>query len=121
MRNPIRRALSRLGLASLVTIALLYLLLNRDYQGGSEFEWAARPPGSEKPVSLHPILRNGLWGYIDNDGKIRIRPQFNAAADFCENRAAVAVGNPERRGYIRPDGSGASPLPAGAVPCRTFQ
>ena len=35
--------------------------------------------------------RDGLWGYIDGDGRVVIEPQFVVARDFSENHAAVTV------------------------------
>lgn len=43
----------------------------------------------EETVSLHPILLNGEWGYIDNNGSIVIPPQFETARDFSNGYAAV--------------------------------
>lgn len=35
--------------------------------------------------------QDGLWGYIDGDGRVVIEPQFVIARDFSENHAAVTV------------------------------
>ncbi|MEL6617102.1 MAG: WG repeat-containing protein, partial [Bacteroidota bacterium] len=52
---------------------------------------------------LFPITEGGAWGYVDRSGAVAIEPQFDAAGDFSEGRAAVRVRS--RWGYIRPDGS----------------
>ena len=73
-------------------------------------------PGSN--VNLHPIYKDGLWGYVDNNGRIAIRPQFRNANDFYEGRAAIETG--EKAGYIRPDGSWAVVLPENSFPIGRF-
>ncbi|MBS3914193.1 MAG: WG repeat-containing protein [Bacteroidetes bacterium] len=40
--------------------------------------------------NLYPILQNGLWGYMDSAGIIRIAPQFQKAGDM-ENGIAKAI------------------------------
>ena len=74
----------------------------------------------QQAAVLHPFFRNGRWGYIDNQGRIVIAPQFDWAKDFFEDRAAVAVRTPEQSGFIRPDGSWAVILAPGAFPSRRF-
>lgn len=46
----------------------------------------------------------GLQGYADLQGNIIVPPQYRAAVDFSEDRAAVQLGETEW-GYIAPDGS----------------
>ena len=46
-----------------------------------------------------------LWGYIEKNGRMAIKPQFTEASDFAEGLAAAGVGNPMsdagvRHGYI---------------------
>jgi hypothetical protein len=39
----------------------------------------------EKPEAngiLYPVLKNGKYGYIDSNGEIKIKPQFDDAQDF---------------------------------------
>ncbi len=43
--------------------------------------------GSAGP--FYPIEVNGLWGYMDQEGKVVIKPQFEGAADFSEGLAPV--------------------------------
>ncbi len=52
-------------------------------------------------VSLFPVRIDGDWGYINENGRIRIEPNFNAASSFSEGLARVREGN---IGYIDPDG-----------------
>lgn len=51
------------------------------------------------------ITRNNKWGYIDKQGKVVIKPQFDAAEEFSEGLAAVNRGADKtysggRWGYI---------------------
>lgn len=39
---------------------------------------------------LYPIVKDGKWGYINNQGKIVIEPQFDAARDFHDGLALVS-------------------------------
>lgn len=62
---------------------------------------------------LLPVKVSGKWGYANGRGKLVINPQFDAAEEFHEGRAAVCLGKPcdwwaspgdSRWGYI--DASG---------------
>jgi len=66
--------------------------------------------GSSK---LHPVFRQGLWGYVDNQGKIVIQPQFDSAQDFFDDRAAISSNG--NAGFIQPDGSWVIVLPRGTA------
>ena len=77
----------------------------------AEREHAHDQPGSNVDVAPHPFYNQGQWGYIDNAGSVRIKPQFGWAEDFHDERAAVERGDPPQAGYIRPDGSWAASLP----------
>ncbi|MEO0103191.1 MAG: WG repeat-containing protein [candidate division WOR-3 bacterium] len=46
--------------------------------------------------------KTGKWGYINKQGKIVIRPQFNEAKDFSEGLAAVKIG--DKYFYINNEG-----------------
>lgn len=65
----------------------------------------AEASGAEvaRGADLFPITEGGVWGYVDRTGTVAIDPQFDAAGDFSEGRAAVRVRS--QWGYIRPDGS----------------
>jgi WG containing repeat len=65
----------------------------------------------------HPFCDGKLWGYIDNEGKVLIKPQFRTAGDFFEERAIV---NGDGFGYIKPDGSWAAKLPEGTTAAQRF-
>ena len=47
---------------------------------------------------LFPIQRNRLWGYIDNQGTVKIEPQFQMVDNFSEGLAAVQLKG--KWGYI---------------------
>lgn len=44
------------------------------------------------PVKLFPIVKNGLWGYVDVSGKIAIKPGYQAVRWFSDGLAAANVG-----------------------------
>jgi hypothetical protein len=46
--------------------------------------------GSGEKTRLYPVVKNGKWGYINNEGKVVIEPQFDMAYDFSEGLALVA-------------------------------
>jgi hypothetical protein len=47
-------------------------------------------PGNENnTVKLYPVLVDGDWGYINNEGKIVLEPDFQNAAPFYDGLAAV--------------------------------
>ena len=57
----------------------------------------------QNPIRLAPVMiDNGLWGYINQEGKIVIKPQFSPAEDFSEGLACVATGG--QWGYINQEG-----------------
>lgn len=49
-------------------------------------------------VVLFPVVKDGKWGYMDQAGKVVIKPQYDCAWDFSEGLACVQVGL--YRGYI---------------------
>jgi len=51
---------------------------------------------------LYPIKMNGKWGYIDRNGKIAIKPQFDRAEKFSEGLAVVSVAG--QKGFINKQG-----------------
>jgi hypothetical protein len=53
--------------------------------------------------SLFVIVKNRKWGFIEQRGKIVIKPQFNYAHDFFEERAAFKASN-GKWGFIDPNG-----------------
>jgi WG containing repeat len=109
------RPLFRLSLVFVVATAFFLLLLGRRERPGVRIERGLPGRGAEHAAGLHPIFRDGKWGYVDNHGEVVITPQFDWAVDFVENRAGVAIwGKWEKIGFIRPDGSWTKLLPAEA-------
>jgi WG containing repeat len=51
------------------------------------FNGCGRSAASNK---LYPVFKDGKWGYINNQGKIVIEPQFDAARDFHDGLALVS-------------------------------
>ena len=51
----------------------------------------ARGQGEESNA-LFPVIQNGKWGYIDRNGKLVIKPQFDAAYPFSDGVARVMTG-----------------------------
>lgn len=51
----------------------------------------ARGQGEESN-ELFPVIQGGKWGYIDRNGKIVIKPQFDAAYPFYDGVAKVMTG-----------------------------
>lgn len=66
-----------------------YLLLDNEGKrvGKSAFEDAHLPAGSE----LLAVKTNGLWGFVDIDGKTVIDAQYENAQSFSNGMAAVCV------------------------------
>src|SRR5579872_3478146 len=82
--------------------------------------------GTPKPQSfpkdatfLHPVCKNGKWGYIGGSGKTVIEPQFDYAGDFSEALAPARKG--EIAGYLRTDGMWQIRLPEHVSPTRSFR
>ena len=46
----------------------------------------------KKQESLHPVLLNGEWGYINTSGEMVINPSFDEAREFSDGYAAVRRG-----------------------------
>ena len=59
---------------------------------------AAGPLSLEQSKPLFPIIENGKYGYIDQAGKVVIKPQFDLAKSFSEGLARVKVG--DKWGFI---------------------
>jgi len=54
--------------------------------------------GISPPQQLYPVALQGKWGYMDSTGAVRIRPSFDEADSFVEERARVSVD--KRLGFI---------------------
>ena len=46
---------------------------------------------SNDKTTLHPVLVNGKWGYINNSGKVLVEAAFDEARDVSEDMAAVRI------------------------------
>lgn len=53
---------------------------------------------SRSSSDLLPVVQDGKWGYIDNTGKVVIKPQYGLGGDFSEGLAPVLTR--EGRAYI---------------------
>ena len=57
-------------------------------------------------AGLFVVKVNDRCGYIDKDGKIKIKPQFDGARDFSEGLAVIATYKGGYRvGYINESGN----------------
>jgi WG containing repeat len=99
-----------------VCISILSLLLQ--FSRAQRASADDQAPKSGPAVGLHPIEEAGLWGFVDNDGRVVIEPRFQYAEDFHEGRAAVRT--KLESGYIRADGSMAVVLPESSFPIGRF-
>ncbi len=59
--------------------------------GTSITDMMATEPVRRLSDNLRAVKVGGKWGYIDKDGAIRIKPQFDMAGDFSEGYAWVMV------------------------------
>ena len=50
------------------------------------------PPKLDGTAPLYPFPKNGLWGYIDGKGRVKIPAQFHSAGQFSEGLAEVRQG-----------------------------
>ncbi len=57
------------------------------------FIFATRSTTGHRSSALFPIIENGKYGYIDQRGKVIIKPQFDMAKRFSEGLARVKVGS----------------------------
>lgn len=51
------------------------------------------PPNPGPIVDWVPVKVEGLWGYVDTAGQVKIAPQFNSAESFVGSYAVVQMGN----------------------------
>ena len=66
-------------------------------------------PQGANNSALKPLLVGEKWGYIDNNNKFIIQPQFDEVGEFSEGLAAVRVG---AEWVIEPRGNDGSGSPA---------
>ena len=76
------------------------------------FLTAAALPNKAEPLFV--IKSNGKYGYIDKNGKVKIKPQFDYAHDFSDGRALVGKQagdqSTSKAGYINEQGKVIVPL-----------
>jgi hypothetical protein len=92
-------------------------VLTLGISAGLSEEPAAVEAGKAAISVPHPFCEGKLWGYLNDQGKVVVKPQFRTADDFFCGRAIV---NGDGFGYIRPDGSWCAKLPDGATTARRF-
>lgn len=80
----------------------LFLSLLMNACSSHKTEPADNAEYSGKAVFLYPVEINGKWGYINQNGKIVIEPEFEAARPFSEGLAIVYLDG--AHGYIKSDG-----------------
>ncbi len=94
------------------TIAWAFALLSLAFFDGSSplLLCAAHAGQSEEgtPETLYPMKERGKWGYINRQGQVVIKPAFDYASPFHEDRAKVQV--EKKVGYI--DRTGKLVIPA---------
>ena len=72
-------------------------------QGRPDPEVREEVPGDLRfAAGRAPIIVDKKWGYLASDGRVAIRPRFEWAGPFHDDRAAVRLGG--RYGYIDPAG-----------------
>jgi len=86
---------AKIIIAGLVCVAILTCSLP---QAQSSSDQTEQPTQVENSIPLFPIEKDGKWGYIDNTGRIVIKPQFDEARDFSEGLARVTIDG--KFGYI---------------------
>lgn len=91
----------------LFTIMKLYFFILPLAVYLSYFASAQAPLQHDTPAAdyemLYPVFENGLYGFIDSSGKVRIKPQFENYGDFNEGLAPVRKDG--RYGYINTQGN----------------
>jgi hypothetical protein len=99
-------------LSSFLLFALCMALVGCSQNGRSNSATTAKRPEGLAQVLL-PVKVSGKWGYVNSSGQLVINPQFDAAEEFHEERAAVCLGKPcswwespgdSRWGYIDTSG-----------------
>jgi hypothetical protein len=122
MRHHLARTFLRLGIAAVAGTACVLWFSSSSGTIGPALQADDDPLAyqKEKAAGLHPIFRDGKWGYMDVHGRVVITPRFDSAMDFFENRAAVEISKPQKAGFIGPDGSWSTLVPRHGVPFGRF-
>lgn len=82
----------------LQTIALIISLLSLLALSGCTVVDGLKGNDEESTETLHPVLLNGKWGYINTSGNMVIEPDFDEARAFSDGFAAVRQGT--NWGYV---------------------
>lgn len=94
-RNIYALEIGELNAKSIAAFSLKY----PDYPFAEElkmdFRYATTP--------YYPVEQNGLWGFIDNKGNLKINPEYDWVEPFKENIAAV--GQDDKVGFITKAGN----------------
>jgi hypothetical protein len=90
-----RTVISALAIFSILA-ALIYWRQSQTVVSG-ELDWAFHlqvEQVDQLPDSTHekryPVLMDGMWGYIDDEGDIAIEPEWDASSNFYNGYAGVA-------------------------------
>ncbi len=78
-----------------VLISVLLLLIGASLESRAQVVQPFQPQSDAirfYKEGLAPLLRNGKWGFIDEQAKVIVEPQFDFVDDFSEGLAAVNVG-----------------------------
>ena len=82
----------------LQTIALIISLLSLFALSGCAVVDGFKGDNDDASETLHPVLLNGKWGYINTSGNMVIEPNFDEARAFSDGYAAVRQGT--NWGYV---------------------
>ncbi len=82
----------------LQTIALIVSLLSLFALSGCSVVEGLNGNDEETSETLHPVLLNGKWGYINSSGNMVIESDFDEARAFSDGYAAVRIGT--NWGYV---------------------
>lgn len=86
----------RLNLLAITFLLSAFFLLSCSQSQNSSTEEAGTSgtdsAGSGAPKTLYSIRENNMWGYIDQAGKVIVKPQYSFHFNFSEGLARVVTG-----------------------------
>ncbi|GAB5408190.1 MAG: WG repeat-containing protein [Balneolaceae bacterium] len=82
----------------LQTIALIISLISLFILSGCSIVDDLKGGDDNTEETLHPVLLNGKWGYINTAGNMVIEPNYDEAREFSGGFAAVRIGT--NWGYV---------------------
>jgi len=93
--------------ASVLIIVLLSTYINSKEVTKDNNKWLAKPQFEHVDINgfsegLAGVKKNGKWGYIGKDGKIKIEPRYDLVYSFSDGLAMVMVGS--KTFFINRDG-----------------